>query len=164
VSAARSPAFRQGAGQAAGQVGQGGAQAAGQGEQAAGDATGAAQAADEDAGQQSDAGGGRARKGQTKRGSKRGTRLSRSSEDDGERGGVVSRAARVGQAAAKATEQLGKAAVEASGKAEWMEKDAGEARSAGQQRRPASRRSREGATRRGSKRGTRSRSSDDDGK
>jgi hypothetical protein len=51
--------------------------------------------------------------------------------------------------------------VEASGKASWTP---GQEQGAGQQRRPASHRSREGATKRGSKRGTRSRSSDGDGK
>jgi hypothetical protein len=62
----------------------------------------------------------------------------------------------VGQAAAKATEQVGQAAVEASGKASWTPS---KARDAGQQRRPASRRTGEGKA----KRGTRSRSSDGDG-
>jgi hypothetical protein len=66
----------------------------------------------------------------------------------------------VGQAAAKATEQIGEAAVEASGKASFTPKNSDEAaRSGGQQRRPASRRSGEGKTTRGSKRGTRSRPS-----
>jgi hypothetical protein len=71
----------------------------------------------------------------------------------------------VGQAAAKATEQIGEAAVEASGKASWTPNKKG---GAGRQRRPASRRSGEGQTKRGSKRGskrgTRSRSSDGDRK
>jgi hypothetical protein len=67
----------------------------------------------------------------------------------------------VGQAAAKATEQIGEAAVEASGKAS---RTPSKEQGAGQQRRPASRRSREGETKRGSKRGTRSRSSGGDGK
>jgi hypothetical protein len=56
---------------------------------------------------------------------------------------------------------VGQAAVEASGKASSTpSKEQG----AGRQRRPASRRSREGETKRGSKRGTRSRSSDGGGK
>jgi vacuolar-type H+-ATPase subunit H len=67
----------------------------------------------------------------------------------------------VGQAAAKATEQIGEAAVEARGKASWTPN---KKKDAGQQRRPASRRSGEGQTKRSSKRGTRSRSSDGDGK
>ncbi|HKO85358.1 MAG TPA: hypothetical protein VJ140_12545, partial [Actinomycetota bacterium] len=65
------------------------------------------------------------------------------------------------QAAAKATEQIGEAAVEARGKASWTPN---KKKGAGQQRRPASRRSGEGQTKRSSKRGTRSRSSDGDGK
>jgi predicted AAA+ superfamily ATPase len=66
----------------------------------------------------------------------------------------------VGQAAAKATEQVGQAAVEASGKASFTPKNSDEAaRSGGQQRRSASRRSGDGKTTRGSKRGVRSRSS-----
>jgi hypothetical protein len=67
----------------------------------------------------------------------------------------------VGQAAAKATEQIGEAAVEARGKASWTPN---KKKGAGQQRRPASGRSGEGQTKRSSKRGTRSRSSDGDGK
>ena len=64
----------------------------------------------------------------------------------------------VGQAATKATEQLGEAAVEASGKASRTpSKEEG----AGQQRRSAWRRSREGEPKRGTRR---SRSSGGDGK
>jgi hypothetical protein len=64
----------------------------------------------------------------------------------------------VGQAAAKATEQVGEAAVEVRGKASWTpSKEEG----AGQQRRSASRRSREGEPKRGTRR---SRSSGGDGK
>jgi hypothetical protein len=188
-------------GQAAGQAGRAGAQATGQAAQLAGDATGAAQ----DAGQQRRPASRRTREGETKRGSKRGSRRSQSSDDDGQRGRVVRSAAKVGhiaqqtlgrltpggagqaageateqvgqaagaavqqvgqaagaaveqvgQAAAKATEQVGQAAVEASGKASWTPS---KARDAGQQRRPASRRTGEGKA----KRGTRSRSSDGDG-
>jgi uncharacterized protein (DUF58 family) len=66
---------------------------------------------------------------------------------------------------AKATEQVGQAAVEASGEASFTPKNSDEAaRSGGQQRRSASRRSGGGKTTRGSKRGTRSRSSKDAGK
>jgi hypothetical protein len=71
----------------------------------------------------------------------------------------------VGQVTAKATEQVSQAAVEASGKASFTPKNSDEAaRSGGQQRRSASRRSGGEKTTRGSKQGTRSRSSKDAGK
>ena len=54
----------------------------------------------------------------------------------------------MGQAAAKATEQVGQAAVEASGKASWTPSKGEGAR---QGRRPASRRSGEGETKRGTR-------------
>jgi hypothetical protein len=151
----------------------------------------------------------------SKRGSKRGSRLSRSpTEDDGERGRVVRQAAKVGhvaqqalgrltgggtgqateeaaeqvgqaaeaavqqtgqaataalqqvaQAAAQATEQVGEAAVEASGKASFTPSSDQASQIGGQGHRPASRRSSDGETTRGSKRGMRrSQSSEDDGK
>jgi hypothetical protein len=69
----------------------------------------------------------------------------------------------VGEAAAKATEQVGQAAVEASGKASWTPSKTDEPAQGGRQRgRPAARRSGAGEPKRGSKRATRSRSSDSD--
>jgi hypothetical protein len=204
-----------GGGQAAGQVGQAVGQvgqAAEQVGQTAEDATKAAQ----DPGQPRRPAARRARDGTTKRGSKRGTRLSRSTEEVfGEGGRVVRQAAKVGhvaqqalgrltgggtgqaaeeatqqvgqaaeaavhqtgqaataalqqvaQAAAQATEQVGEAAVEASGKASFTPNSSDQApQSGGQRRRPASGRSSDGETTRGSKRGRRRpRSSEDDGK
>jgi hypothetical protein len=71
----------------------------------------------------------------------------------------------VAQAAVRATEQVGEAAVEASGKASFTPSSDQTPQSGGQGHRPASRRSSDGKTTRGSKRGTRrSQSSDNDGK
>jgi hypothetical protein len=66
----------------------------------------------------------------------------------------------IGSAAGAAVQQVGQA-VEASGKASWTPS---KGEGAKQRRRPASRRSGQGDTKRGSKRGTRSRSSDGGGK
>ena len=93
------------AGQPAGQVGQGAEQAAGQVGQTPGDSAEAAPGVGNDGGQQGDAGARRARKGETKRGSKRGTLRSRSS-DDQERGGLVGRAVQVGQVTQQALGRL----------------------------------------------------------
>jgi hypothetical protein len=69
----------------------------------------------------------------------------------------------VSQAADEATGHVGQAAVEAQGKATWTPKKTGKAeQDTRQRRRPAPRRSSAGGTNRGSKRGTRSRSSDND--
>jgi hypothetical protein len=107
----------------------------------------------------------RSRERETNRGSKRGTRLSRFSDDEGEEGRPVSRAVRVGEAprqaldsdldsdeetdeeADEATESVDEDAVEASGRASWTPRKA----SSGSQgveprRRPSSRRSREAET------------------
>src|SRR5215207_8042353 len=117
-------------GQAVGQAGQAGAQATEQVGQTARDATAGPQDAGEDAGQRHRPASRRAREGETKRGSKRGTRRSSSSQDeDGERGRVVRSATKVGhvaqqaigrlagsgtgQAAEEATEQVRQAAEEA---------------------------------------------------
>jgi hypothetical protein len=71
----------------------------------------------------------------------------------------------VGQAAERATERVSQAAVEADGQATWTPKGTGGAKQGtGRRRRPASRRPGEGETKRSSKRGTRSRSSDKNGK
>src|SRR5918995_4403179 len=93
------------AGQPAGQVGQGAGQAAGQVGRTPGDSAEAAPGVGNDGGQQGDAGARRARKGETKRGSKRGTLRSRSS-DDQERGGLVGRAVQVGQVTQQALGRL----------------------------------------------------------
>ena len=161
-----------------GDVGAGAGQAAGQVGQTAGQATQMGQGVGEGAASQGAPGRRRARDGETKRGSKRGSKLgsrrsqSSGGDDEAERGRVVRSAAKVGhpaqqtlgrltgdgtrQTGGEATEQVGQAAVEASGTASWTPS---KAESAKQGRRPASRHSGEGETKRGSKRGTRSRSS-----
>jgi hypothetical protein len=95
------------------------------------------------------------------RGSKRGTRLSRFSDDEGEEGRPVSRAARVGEAPRQALdsdeetdeeadeviESVDEDAVEASGRASWTPKKANSGwQGAEPRRRPSSRRSREAET------------------
>jgi hypothetical protein len=160
------------------EVGLGAGQATDQVGQSAGQATQTGQGVGEGAVSQGDTGRRRVRNGETKRGSKRGSKLgsrrsqSSGGDDEAERGRVVRRAAKVGhiaqqtlgrltgdgtrQTGGEATEQVGQAAVEASGKASWTPSK-GEGAQRG--RRPASRRSGGGETKRGSKRGTRSRSS-----
>ena len=93
--------------QATGDVAEQGSRATGQTGQGGGDTGGTAPGAGENAGQRRVPASRRAREGQTKRGSKRGMRRSRSSDDDGsERGRVVRSAAKVGKVAQQALGHL----------------------------------------------------------
>jgi hypothetical protein len=135
--------------------------------QAAGKATEAARGGGKDAGQQGDAGRRRSREGEdeTRRGTRRSRPLEGGRGDDQvgraaweatDRVGLVAGEAvrQVRRAADEAAQRVGQPAVAASGKATWTPRKAGEAQGAGQRRRRAPRGSREGKTKRGSKRGT----------